>query len=67
MKYTLRQYQKDSVNNLHDLYHHNRRIALVSPTGSGKTVIAAKIIESAVETKNNKVLLIAKMLRKLIF
>jgi len=47
MKYTLRQYQKDSVNNLHDLYHHNRRIVLVSPTGSGKTVMAAKIIESA--------------------
>jgi len=59
MKYTLRPYQKDSINKLHDLYYNNRRIVLVSPTGSGKTVIAAKIIESAVNSMNNKVLFLA--------
>jgi superfamily II DNA or RNA helicase len=58
MKYTPRPYQKDTVNTLHDLYRKYQRLLLVSPTGSGKTVIAAIIIELVIKN-SGKVLFLA--------
>jgi len=51
MKYELRDYQKKAVNTLQQLFRRYRRLLLVSPTGSGKTVIGAKIIEFVADYK----------------
>ena len=58
MKYELRQYQKTAINSLRDMYRSYRRQVMVSPTGSGKTVIASRIIELTREA-GNKVLFLA--------
>lgn len=60
MRYQLRPYQQEAVNRLRDSYrNHNKRVVLVSPTGSGKTVIASDIIERATIKNGGRVLFIA--------
>ncbi|MCK5617305.1 DEAD/DEAH box helicase [Candidatus Pacearchaeota archaeon] len=60
MRYQLRNYQKRAVDKLRNSYRQgNRRVVLVSPTGSGKTVIASHIIELSYLIKNRHVLFIA--------
>lgn len=58
MKLTPRPYQVDTVNKLAESYNTTRSILLVSPTGSGKTVIASMIIERAIQS-NKKIIFIA--------
>lgn len=61
----LRDYQTDSVQKLREsIRKGNRRLLLVAPTGSGKTVIAAEIMQRATE-KGKHVLFLAH-LRELI-
>ncbi|MGW8178192.1 MAG: DEAD/DEAH box helicase family protein, partial [bacterium] len=60
MKYQLRPYQQEAVERLRDSYRNrNQRVVLVSPTGSGKTVIASNIIERATMKNGGRVLFIA--------
>lgn len=60
MHYKPYDYQKKAINALYDLFHMYEKsyVLLVSPTGSGKTVIASHIIESATKL-GNKVLFLA--------
>ncbi len=54
----LREYQSRAVTRLREsLRSGNRRIVLVSPTGSGKTVMASHLIRSAVERGNKAIFL----------
>ncbi|MBN6739133.1 DEAD/DEAH box helicase family protein [Acidithiobacillus sp. MC6.1] len=56
---TLRPYQTNAVQSArHLIAQRKRRLILVSPTGSGKTVVATGIIESAV-AKGKKILFVA--------
>lgn len=55
----LRIYQEMAISKMRDSVHSgNRRIVLQLPTGAGKTLIAARIVRSAVE-KRQRVLFIA--------
>ena len=50
MTYRLRPYQEQAVEAVREqLRIGHRRVILVAPTGSGKTVIASHIVEQAVE------------------
>lgn len=52
MKYQLRPYQQQAIEQIRKSYRNgNQRVVLVSPTGSGKTVIASDIVERV--TRNN--------------
>lgn len=56
---TLRPYQQEAIETARRMIaQRKRRLILVSPTGSGKTVVASGIIQSAV-SKGNKVLFLA--------
>lgn len=60
MKYTLRPYQNGAIDSLrHAFKHKGRRVVLVSPTGSGKTIIAMAIVELATIKNGGRVLFIA--------
>jgi superfamily II DNA or RNA helicase len=59
MKYEPRPYQSKAIDQIRVLWTKGkRRIVLVAPTGSGKTVMASSIIEGAV-SKGNRVLFLA--------
>lgn len=58
MKLSLRDYQLMAKKRVRKAFCYDKRVALVSPTGSGKTVIATSIIESTI-AKGNPVLFIA--------
>lgn len=56
---TLRPYQTDVIDRVRDeIRRGHKRILLVAPTGSGKTVIAGSIIRGAAD-KGNSVLFLA--------
>lgn len=60
MKYQLRPYQEQAIERLRGSYrNHNQRVVLVSPTGSGKTIIASDIVERATIKNGGRVLFIA--------
>jgi len=54
----LRQYQLKAMYEVVDTSYRNKKILLVAPTGSGKTVMASALIESALE-KGHKCLFVA--------
>lgn len=58
MKFQLRDYQSMAKRQVRNAFTRHRRVAMVSPTGSGKTVIGASIVESTV-AKGNSVLFVA--------
>lgn len=59
MTISLRPYQIDAVNRARELIGSGkRRVLIVAPTGAGKTVVAAHIIQSAFQ-RNSRVLFIA--------
>lgn len=60
MRFKLRPYQIDAIYKLRESFKKgNKRVVLVSPTGSGKTVIASAIVELATMKNSGKVLFIA--------
>ena len=66
MSFDLRPYQQTVIQQLRrEVARGHKRILLVAPTGSGKTIVASEIIRSAVE-KNNRALFLAHR-RELIF
>ena len=58
MAVTLRPYQKDLVAKVRDAFRTNRRVLVVSPTGSGKTVLFAYVTLNA-SVKGNTVTILA--------
>lgn len=58
MRQTLRPYQREAIDSLRAKLRHHRRLLLVSPTGSGKTTIAAEMIHSATE-RGSRILFLA--------
>jgi len=62
MKYSLRPYQSQAITTLRQkAVAGTQRLLLVAPTGSGKTVVAAAVIESAV-AKGTQILFLAHRL-----
>lgn len=60
MGVALRPYQAETIPKLRNLFKQGkRRIALVAPTGSGKTIIASKLVELSNQVNNKNVLFIA--------
>lgn len=60
MRYSLRPYQSRAIELLRESYRQgHKRVVLVSPTGSGKTVIAMAIVELAAVKNGGRVLFIA--------
>lgn len=60
MNITLRPYQDNAIVKLRESYRRgNRRVVLVSPTGSGKTVIAMAIVDLASVKNGGNILFIA--------
>lgn len=57
-KFSLRPYQLDAINRLRQTVRVHQRVALASPTGSGKTAIGCDMVLSA-QTKNKRVLWVA--------
>lgn len=55
----LRDYQKEILNKVRHAFKNHRKVMLQSPTGSGKSVLAAAIIEAAV-SKGKKVLFLTE-------
>ena len=50
----LRDYQQTALDNLREsMRAGNKKLLLVAPTGSGKTVIASAMIKAAVEKSND--------------
>ena len=50
MQYTLRDYQEKAIKDIRSQFSRGKkRILLVSPTGSGKTVVACEIIKLAMK------------------
>jgi superfamily II DNA or RNA helicase len=63
----LRPYQTQAIAGVYrEMARGNRRVVLVAPTGSGKTVMAARIIRDAVVTRQRRCLFLAHR-RELIF
>ncbi len=59
MKYDLRPYQVDAVDRVRESIRlGHRRVLICAPTGSGKTILAGSIIDSAVK-RGNRVLFLA--------
>lgn len=63
----LRPYQTQAIAGVYrEMARGNRRVVLVAPTGSGKTVMAARIIRDAVVTRHRRCVFLAHR-RELIF
>ncbi len=60
MSYQLRPYQNALIAKIVDAWQrHKRRIIAVAPTGSGKTIVFAKLIEQYLSKNNKQVLVVA--------